>query len=523
MSRPSSSMLVDRRTMLKGSAAGLVLAALSGVSAARAAGGSKKGGHFRLGMAGGNTSDSLDPATYSDSVMFLTGYTIRNNLTELVGKEIVGSLAQNWDVSDGAKKWVFNLRPGVTFHSGKTLTPDDVIATLNYHRGETSKSSAKPLVSSIADIVADGPSKVVVNLKSGNSDFAALMCDTHLMILPSVDGKVDPTSRDGTGGYILDDFRPGERSTFKRNPNYWKGDKAAFFDTAEVLSVSDVAARMNALMGGDVDAINRVDVKTVGMLKRRKGLKVEEITGYMHNVFCMRTDTAPFTDNNVRMALKHAVRRQELVDKILGGHGSIANDQPISPNNKYFAKDIPQRDYDPDKSRYYLKQAGLSELKVPLSVANAGFAGAVDAGVLYSDSAKAAGITIDVVREADDGYFDKVWMKRPWSVDYWGGRITEDWMFSNAYAADAPYNETYWKNPRFNELLIAARSETDEAKRAPMYREMQLLVRDDGGAVIPMYANHVWAVKDGVAHGDDLAANWEMDGLRCIERWWFAA
>ena len=157
-----------------------------------------------------------------------------------------------------------------------------------------------------------------------------------------------------------------------------------------------------------------------------------------------------------------------------------------------------------------------------LSAAEAAFGGAVDAAVLYRDAAAKAGIDIEVVREPNDGYWDKVWLKKPWCLSYWTGRPTEDWMFSQAYSADADWNETHWKHDRFNELLVQARAEIDEGKRGAMYREMQLIVRDEGGAVVPMYANYVWATGENVTHDEKVAANWEMDGNRAIERWWFA-
>lgn len=234
----------------------------------------------------------------------------------------------------------------------------------------------------------------------------------------------------------------------------------------------------------------------------------------------MHCDTAPFSDVNVRLALKHVIDRQELVDKILLGHGRVANDHPIAPANRYFAAGIPQRTYDPEMAKSLLKKAGVGSLKIQLSASNAAFGGAVDAALLYQASAARAGIEIEVVREPDDGYWDNVWLKKPWSMSYWTGRPTEDWMFSQAYAADATWNESRWKNPRFNELLVAARTELDDAKRREMYGEMQLLCRDDGGAVIPMYANYVWATVAAVAHEETVAANWDLDGNLCIERWW---
>ena len=94
-------------------------------------------------------------------------------------------------------------------------------------------------------------------------------------------------------------------------------------------------------------------------------------------------------------------------------------------------------------------------------------------------------------------------------------------MYSLAYKDDAAWNETRWKNPRFNELLLAAKAELDDGKRAEMYREMALLARDDGGSVIPFFPNFVYARRNNVKHGENLAASWQMDGARAASRWWF--
>jgi len=271
-----------------------------------------------------------------------------------------------------------------------------------------------------------------------------------------------------------------------------------------------------------VDLIDQVDLKTVGLLSRAPAVKVLSTTGTQHYTFAMDTRAAPFSDNNVRMALKHGVDRQELVDKILFGYGEVGNDHPIGRSQRYYAADLEQNAYDPDKAKHYLKQAGLDSLDVSLSAADAAFGGAVDAAVLYSARAKAAGINIKVVREPNDGYWSDVWMKKPWSAVYWGGRPTEDWMFATAYAKGAAWNDTFWDNDRFNELLLEARSELDESKRAAMYHEMQDILRTQGGVVIPMFASYVMAHTDKVQHPEKVGANWTLDGFRAIERWWFA-
>lgn len=481
----------------------------------------KKGGRLRAGLAHGSTTDILDPATYENGFTQTIGNSVYNRLTE-VGPtgELVGELAEAWEPSADAKTWRFRLRSGIQFHNGKSLTNEDVIASINHHRGDASTSGAKGIVAEIADVKADGANSVVFTLKGGNADFPFILSDFHLNICPATDGKIDWASGIGTGAYTIAGFEPGIRANLKRNANYWKTGRG-HFDEVELMSIVDVNARTNALVGGDIDVMDRCDLKTVNLLKRNAGIRVEQASGTQHYSFAMHTDVEPFKSKDVRLALKLAIDRQELVDKILLGYGYLGNDHPIGKFNRYFAGSLEQRQYDPDQARSLLKKAGHENLRVSLSVADAAFAGAVDAGALFADKAAKAGIALNIVREPDDGYWTNVWLKKPFAAVYWGGRPTEDWMFSTAYAAGVPWNDTHWANERFNTLLREARVELDDGKRREMYGEMQRLVRDDGGAIIPMFANFVFAMKDKVAHAPEISAEWDLDGLKFAERWWF--
>lgn len=511
---------LSRRGLLKGAtalgAAGLILPA----SVRRAMAEPKRGGILRVAFASGNTTDSLDPATWDSQ--FVQCFNVARNatLTEIASDgSLVGELAESWEASADAKTWTFKIRSGVTFHSGKTLTVDDVVASINYHRGEESKSAAKPFVDPISDIKGEGDT-VVVTLSGGNADFPFIVADYHLVVLPSSEGKIDPMTTDGCGAYVLDSFEPGVSVKMSRNPNYWKADRG-WFDGIEALAIVDSAARQNALITGEVDVIDSVDLNTVTLLQRAPGLVILPVAGNQHYVFVMDTRATPFSDNNVRQALKYGIDRQELVDKILQGYGEVGNDLPIGRQQPYYNTELEQKTYDPDKAKFYLKEAGMDSLSVQLSVADSAFAGAVDAGVLYSERAAAAGINIEVVREPSDGYWDNVWMKKPFCASYWGGRPTQDLMFSVAYSTGAPWNETFWDNARFNELLVAARSELNEDTRRAMYWEMQDLCANEGGTVVPMFASYVMAHTDKVGIPEVVGANQGMDGLRAFERWWF--
>jgi len=512
---------MTRRGLLKSgmamTAAGLILPA-GMASMARAE--PKKGGVFRIGLGHGSTTDGYDPGLWDQLYVQTFAAARVNYLIEIAADgNLVPELAESWDSADGMT-WVFKIREGVSFHSGKSMTPDDVVASLNFHRGDASTSAVKPFFDPVTDIKVDGQN-VVVTLNAANADFPYLMSDYHLPILPSAEGKIDPNTSDGTGGYIVESYEPGVQATVNRNPNYWKADRA-HFDQIIMLTILDPAARLNALMTGEVDLIDQVDPAAIALLEGRGVSKILSVSGNAHYVFPMDARAAPFNDNNVRLAMKYAFDRQELVDKILAGHGSVANDNPIGPANRYFFAEMEAKTYDPDKAKFHLKEAGMDTLEVTLSAANAAFSGAVDAAVLMSEKAAAAGITINVDRVPDDGYWDNVWMKKPFAASYWGGRPVEDQMFTTAYVSGAEWNESFWSNEAFDKLLVAARSELDEAKRREMYQEMQRLVSFEGSTIIPMYNNYVMAVANSVGTPEKISANWNLDGFRCVERWWFA-
>ena len=514
---------IDRRTFIGGALAlGMTVTAAASLASKAEAATPKKGGHFRAGMGHGSTTDSLDPATFENNFISSgVGYTIHNHIAEVgTGGDLEPELAESWEASDDAVTWFFKVRKGVEFHNGKTLDADDIVASVNHHRGEDSKSAAKPLLESLKNIKADGKDTVVVELTGGNADFPFIVSDYHIAILPSKDGKVDWQSGIGAGGYTLKNFEPGVRADFERSPNYWKEGRA-HFDSVELISIIDVTARTNALATGETDVMDRCDIKTLSLLERNTKVKIGETTGTAHYSIPMRTDTPPFDDNHVRLALKYALDREALLRTVLRGHGAIGNDHPISTANRYHASELPQRTFDPDKAKFHMKQAGLTELTVPLHAADAAFGGAVDAAVLYKAHAAEAGITIDVVREPNDGYWSNVWMKKPWCMCYWSGRPTEDWMFSTAYSESASWNDTFWQHEKFNKLLVEARAELNEAKRREMYVEMQSILRDEGGVVIPLFNNNVFAMSTKVQHGP-MGGNWDLDGGKFIERWWFA-
>lgn len=517
-----------REFIQAGIAAGITVAAASVAFDKALASTPKKGGDYVQALTGGGSSDSLDPAQILDSYMINTSSgQLRNNLTEIgPDNQLRGELATEWEASPDATTWTFKLRQGVEFHNGKTMNATDVVESFQHHMGEETKSAAKGIISAVESVKADGDT-VVFKLSGGNADFPYIVSDYHLNICPAKDGGgIDWESGVGTGAYMLKaakDFEPGIRMTVHRNPNYWK-DGAGWFDSIQNLFIADAAARTSALRTGEIHSFSNLDTSTAPLLQRDPNIVVMPTYGNKHVVLPMDCRAEPFVNNHVRLALKYAINRQEMVDKIARGFGALGNDHPIGPANANRATDeeIPQREYDIDKAKFHLKQAGYDSLDLQLSLADSAFEGAVDAGALFVESAKPAGINLKIVREPEDGYWSNVWMKKPFVGGYWGGRPTEDWMFSQVYSSGADWNESYWENRSFNKILVWARAELNPERRRDMYVEMQQICHDDCGSIIPMFMAYTQAISKKIGMGDQIASNWELDGHKNGERWWMA-
>ncbi len=518
-------VLRDRRAsrrefMTHAAAAGLSVGMATSLWATRAgAADPKHGGQLIQAVAGGATTDTLDGATLIDTHAINTSWQVRNCMSEVTAEgDVVPELVESWEPSDDASQWVFKVRQGVEFHNGKTLDAEDIAFSINHHRGPDANTGAAGAVAGIETIKVDDKNTLVFNLIGGNADFPFLMSDYHLTVVPNGTDAAGFESGIGTGPFVLTEWDPGVRSAGKRNPNYFKEGRP-YFDDVITLNVADAGARQNAILSGEVDAIEKPDSKTMGRLANAPGIRVIEVGGNKHYVFPMATNQAPYDINDLRLALKYGVDRDAMLRSVLSGHGYLGNDHPIGKGQRYFDKDLPQRHYDADKAKFHLKKAGYDSITLKLTAANI-FPGGVDAAVLYKEHAAPIGIDIEVERVPTDGYWANVWMQKPWIVGWWSGRATEDWMFSTAYAAGADWNESYWVNDRFNVLLNAARAELNQQKRAQMYAEMQQICSDEGGTVIPLFANVTCAVTDAIGTPEKVASNWDMDGDKNTERWW---
>ena len=509
-----------RDFMGRAAALGLTAAAANSLmtKAARAAG-PQKGGTIKVGIEGGGSSDSLDPALAANSTATMLLRLWGEPLVELAPHGgLEGRVAESWEGSADASVWTFRIRPGVTFSNGKTVTAEDVLATMERHSGEDTKSGALGIMRGIKSMRAEGDA-FVVELDQPNADLPYLLTDYHLVIQPN-GGKDDPTAAIGTGPYVLKSSEPGVRFVAEKNPDHWDGSHG-HAETIEMIVINDDTARVAALQSGQVHMIDRVPPRTAGLVARAPHINVYSKSGPGHYVFIMHCDTAPFDNTDLRMALKYGINRQEMVDKILFGYGSVGNDTPINASYPLFTASE-QREYDPDKAAFHMKKSGYDGA-ILLRTSDNSFPGAPDAAALFQQSCGAAGIKLEIKREPNDGYWSEVWNKQPFCTSYWSGRPTQDSMFSTAYLSTADWNDTRFKNEKFDQLLFAARAELDEAKRTQMYADMSTILRDEGGLICPMFNDFVDGVSDQIGGWQEKTAGFGLMNLYAPVKTWITA
>ena len=159
---------------------------------------------------------------------------------------------------------------------------------------------------------------------------------------------------------------------------------------------------------------------------------------------------------------------------------------------------------------------------VVLRTSDVAFPGALDAAQLYQQSAAKAGITLEVKREPGDGYWSEVWNKQPFSMSYWTGRPTQDQVYSIAYLSKAEWNDTRFQRPDFDKLILDARKELDQAKRRELYRAAGVMLRDEGGVIVPMFNDYIDATNDKVGGWVDNP-NSELMGGHALTKCWVVA
>lgn len=486
---------LTREQLLRRAAVGGVLIASSGAlagaadAALRAA--PKRGGNFRLGVSGGSAKDIIDGQdiiTQPDQARLVAGWetlvTFDSNF-----KLGFNGLAEELAPTAGHPDiWTIRVRQGIEFQNGKTLGADDVIYSLQRMTDPKLGLFGGAALSSIDPNRMKKLDKRTVRLFLKRKDVTILDALGQYVagIVPvgysrHAIGKANPNV--GTGPYTLKSFTPGQQSVHVRNPNYWRSGQP-YFDQITIIDFPDDTARVNALLGGQIDAAASVPPAQVTVISSHSGTKVLESPTAQWTPLCMRVDVAPFNDVRVRQAMRLIADRPQMVAQALAGHGHIGNDL-YAPFDTAFDHALPQRVQDIDKAKSLLKAAGQSGLTVDLQSTN-GALGMNEGAQVFAQQASAAGVKVNVKILDSGSFYGSQYLKWPFSTDFWGTRNYLSQVAAGSLPT-SPYNETHWPDAadkKFLALYTEALETVDQTKRYAIEHEMQQLEYDNGGYVV---------------------------------------
>jgi peptide/nickel transport system substrate-binding protein len=297
----------------------------------------------------------------------------------------------------------------------------------------------------------------------------------------------DWNSPNGTGPWKFVSWTRGKRSLFERHDGY-RMHGGPYLEQLEVIGIADPTARVNALAGGQIEALQLLPPNLVKTVQANPKLRVlmAQTGGFTPQT--MRTDAAPFRDNRVRQAMRLLTDRQQIIKNALSGYGRIGNDL-FCPYDPSYASSLPQRPYDPERARSLLKAAGQEGATFELYTANAANA-MLESSTLIAEQAKKAGLTIKLDQVPTDQYWSLKYLKAPFACSGWGQRSLESQILQ-AVDTKAPYNETGWRNPAFDRLTAAARKTLDAKKRKQLYFQAQKMLYDEGGFLIWGFPHHI--------------------------------
>jgi peptide/nickel transport system substrate-binding protein len=442
----------------------------------------KRGGRIKVASQSSSTADTVDPAKQNNQTDYTRCFTFYNGLTRLdANLTPQPELAEAIESKD-ATEWTIKLRRDVKFHDGAPLTAEDVVYSLARHKDPATGSAAKALATPMKEIAASGKYEVKVTLESPNADLPVVLGTPHFLIIK--DGTTSFTTAIGTGPYRCQAFQPGVKSIAVRNPDYFKTGQP-YLDEIELFGIPDQTARLNALLSGDVQIAAAISPQLARRVQATPGYAVFETKAGGYNDLVIRQDADPGRNQDLVLALKHLLNREQMKSAVFQGYAVLANDQPIDPTNRFYFPGLKQRPYDPEKAKFHLGRSGLANTTIPLHAMASSTM--LDQAVLIQQAAQQIGLTIDVKRMPVDGYWSNVWMKLPITMGSINPRPSADVLFTLFFKSDSTWNESAWKSEAFDRLLVEARAQTDEDKRRQMYGDMQTLVHDHCGIGLPVF------------------------------------
>jgi peptide/nickel transport system substrate-binding protein len=488
--------LTRRGLLLRGAGAAGALALGSGLadplSALAAPTGSKRGGHIKISISDQSAKDSFDPQRNSSTMGLLGAGLMYDTLLKTDQLwNITPMLAADYHASKDAKTYTFKLRKGVEFHDGKPFQAADVKYTfVRMLKGGADLHGAAifgPVMNQHSIQIVD-PYTVRFNLESADGFLPVKLAFWYGRIIQR---NADFKSSAGTGPFKGLSFKGGQGFQVTRNDNYWQHG-LPYLDGITGVAVTDIAAKIQSVISGDVDFSDPGDFSSNKAIKGSSGTALLADPFGNPYVMGINSKAKPYNNPDVRKAMKMLIDRKQYVSIVAQGDATPIPDYFIHPKDPFFPKGLTPPPYDPEQAKALLKKAGYGDGWSDTAW-TAEFPGMPQMATLFKSSMQAAGINMAVKNVAIPQWENQLF-KANIVANYWG-RQHASTMAPYMAQTGGQWNEDRLSDPKIDAWIKEARASTSRAKQIEIYGELGRRYAGETACIWPFYSTKLWPYK----------------------------
>jgi peptide/nickel transport system substrate-binding protein len=451
----------------------------------------KKGGTIRVGIAAFGAS--LEPYLLNEggSLAFAGIPGEYLTYTNPAG-QCVPWLATSWKPNADATVWTFQIRKGVKFHNGQTLTAKDVVASMKQYVGVKSSNAGLSPFFDAAGVSAKGNYTVVFKLKSPIGVFPYLVSQTtyQTIIQPAAVAAKPGTwvkgGMIGTGAFKLTNYVDKKSATLVRHASYWGGPPP--MDGVKITFYQGTAPMVLALRAGQIDLAMQLSPQEGAPFKNNSKYTYYALPTSAHRQFCMRTDQGVLKDPRVRRALALVINRPQELSKIMLGAGQVGNDNPFWKGFASSDRSVKQRTQNIALAKQLLQAAGATNLKFNLTTWQ--FLDHADHAAAIQAYAKQVGVDVGIEVMDVGKYYDSEpagadyatttpWLNRTATLTEYGARGVPNLFITRCYMSTGDWNASHYKNAEFDSVAKTYLAAAElPAQRKATKRMAGLLLRD---------------------------------------------
>jgi peptide/nickel transport system substrate-binding protein len=478
--------------------------------------GGERGHHNTLVYARGTDSVGLDPALEDDGESLKVCDNIYETLVtyDAGSTAVVPQLASSWDVSNDQLTWTFHLHRDVTFHDGTPFNAEAMLFSLGrqfyadhpQHKVDGSYKYWKGMGMDevIESMEAADDSTFIFHLKQANAPFLSnLAMNFCAAVSPTAVkkyGKDYFKNPVGTGPFRFVEWRKDERIVLERNENYWQ--EQAKIQRLIFKPIQEASMRLLELQQGTVQGMDNLNPEYIEQIRENAQLQLLTQAGMNVGYLAMNMDKPPYDNPLVRRAINHAVNKKALVDNFYHGM-AIAAKNPIPPTLWGYNEEIEAYDYDPEKARQLLAEAGLGDgfetelwampVPRPYMPQPNKIAQAIQANL------EAVGVRARIVQWEWGTYLDKLSKgEHDMALLGWTGDNGDPDNFlyvllDKAAAVKPAQNIAFYRSDELHDVLVAARQSTVVEERIRLYKKAQVIIHRDAPWVPLVHATQTAA------------------------------